>query len=84
MATATDHPAEVQGLTPVCYFHPYEFEEGRPAFCSADLDGLDTEKVRRFHRFNRLQGIGLGKPMRRKPERLVRDYDIVPVSNLAA
>ncbi len=73
-----------EGLTPVCYFHPYEFEEKRPIFSRAELEGLEQEKARRLNRFNRLQGIGRGKAMRKKLERLVRDYDVVPVGSLAA
>jgi polysaccharide deacetylase family protein (PEP-CTERM system associated) len=72
-----------EGLTPICYFHPYEFEYRKPAFSDADLETLEPEKRKSLNRFNRMQGIGRGKPMRRKLERLVRDYDIVPVGTLA-
>lgn len=71
-----------EGLTPVCYFHPYEFEERRPSFSDAELEGVAPEKVKRLRRFNRFQGLGRGKAMRRKLERLVRDYDVVPVGAL--
>lgn len=73
-----------EGLTPVCYFHPYEFESRKPSFADADLKGLDHDKVRSLKRFNTMQGIGRGLPMRRKLERLVADYDIVPVGALAS
>ena len=73
-----------EGLTPVCYFHPYEFEKRKPEFSAAELEGLDAMQAKRFERFNRLQGFGRGQPMRRKLERLVEDYDIVPVGALAA
>ena len=72
-----------EGLTPICYFHPYEFEPRKPAFSDADLETLEPDKRKSLNRFNRMQGIGRGKPMRRKLERLVRDYDIVPVGTLA-
>lgn len=72
-----------EGLTPVCYFHPYEFESRKPEFSPDDLDGADPEKVRRLRRFNRMQGIGRGAPMRRKLEQLIRDFEIVPVGALA-
>jgi polysaccharide deacetylase family protein (PEP-CTERM system associated) len=73
-----------EGLTPVCYFHPYEFESRKPAFADADLEGVDPEKVRSLKRFNTMQGIGRGAPMRRKLERLVADFDVVPVGALAS
>jgi polysaccharide deacetylase family protein (PEP-CTERM system associated) len=72
-----------EGLTPVCYFHPYEFEDRKPAFSEAELEGIDEEKRRRLNRFNWMQGIGRGRPMRRKLERLVQDFDVVPVGALA-
>jgi len=72
-----------EGLTPVCYFHPYEFESRRPRFTKAELRGVDPEKLKRLARFNLMQGIGRGRAMRRKLERLVRDYEIVPVGALA-
>jgi len=71
------------GLTPVCYFHPYEFEIRKPRFADADVRGVSPDKLKRLARFNLVQGIGRGLPMRRKLERLVRDYDIVPVGALA-
>jgi len=71
------------GLTPVCYFHPYEFESRKPSFSEAETAGVDPEKLKRLARFNLMQGIGRGRGMRRKLERLVRDYDIVPVGALA-
>lgn len=71
-----------EGLTPVCYFHPYEFESRKPAFSEADLEGVDSDKARRLKRFNLMQGIGRGRPMRRKLEKLVREFDIVPVGTL--
>ena len=72
-----------EGLTPVCYFHPYEFESRKPEFSEADLQGAEPETLSRLKRFNRMQGLGRGQPMRRKLERLVRDFDIVPVGALA-
>lgn len=72
-----------EGLTPVCYFHPYEFESRKPEFSEADLQGAEPETLSRLKRFNRMQGLGRGRPMRRKLERLVRDFDIVPVGALA-
>lgn len=71
-----------EGLTPVCYFHPYEFESRRPRFPDSMTRGLEPEKLKRLERFNLVQGIGRGQPMRRKLERLVRDYDIVSVGAL--
>ena len=73
-----------EGLVPVCYFHPYEFEDRRPRFTNALLNEVDAKKLRRLNRFNRLQGIGRGRAMRDKLERLVRDYEVVPVGALAA
>ena len=72
-----------EALTPICYFHPYEFEYRKPAFSDAELEGLESDKRKALKRFNRMQGIGRGKAMRRKLERLVRDYDVVPVGALA-
>ena len=73
-----------EGLTPVCYFHPYEFESRKPAFSDAELEGGDPEKIRQLKRFNIMQGIGRGRGMRRKLERLVRDFDVVPVGALTS
>jgi hypothetical protein len=72
-----------EGLTPVCYFHPYEFESRKPAFEEAELESVNPDQIRRLKRFNRMQGIGRGKAMRRKLESLVRDFDAVPVGTLA-
>lgn len=71
-----------EGLTPVCYFHPYEFGE-KPRFSPAELEGADPDAVRRLHRFNLMQGIGRGRPMRRKLEWLVKHYHTMPVGTLA-
>lgn len=72
-----------EGLTPVCYFHPYEFACRKPHLPEVDLSSIDSQEVLRLKKFNRLQGIGRGRRMRKKLERLVRDYDIVPVGTLA-
>jgi polysaccharide deacetylase family protein (PEP-CTERM system associated) len=72
-----------EGLTPVCYFHPYEFEPRKPSFSAAELDGVARGKLRHLDRFNRIQGIGRGQAMRRKLELLVSEYDIIPVGALA-
>jgi polysaccharide deacetylase family protein (PEP-CTERM system associated) len=72
-----------QGLTPVCYFHPYEFERQKPSFARDELGGIEDGKLRQLRRFNLMQGIGRGRPMRRKLERLVRDFEIVTVGSLA-
>jgi polysaccharide deacetylase family protein (PEP-CTERM system associated) len=71
-----------EGLTPVCYFHPYEFEQTKPTFSGNQLAGLDDVARRKFNRFNRMQGLGRGLPMRRKLERLVTMYETVPVGTL--
>jgi len=71
------------GLIPVCYFHPYEFEHRKPSFSQADVERVEPRVLRRLKRFNRMQGFGRGRPMRRKLERLVKDYDVVPVGALA-
>jgi hypothetical protein len=68
-----------EGLTPICYFHPYEFEDRKPDFSAVSLDQVDPAKLKRLARFNRMQGIGRGRAMRRKLERLVSEYDVVPV-----
>ena len=73
-----------EGLTPVSYFHPYEFEPSKPRFADELLEGADREALRKVTRFNRMQGIGRGRPMRRKLEWLVRQYEVVPVGALAA
>lgn len=73
-----------EGLTPVCYFHPYEFDDRKPHFSTEALAGVEPETVRRLAKFNRMQGIGRGRPMRRKLEWLVKNYDIVPVGALAS
>lgn len=72
-----------EGLTPVCYFHPYEFEDRKPQFSADELEGADPERLRRLKRFNLMQGIGRGRPMRRKLEWLVKNYDVAPVGALA-
>jgi polysaccharide deacetylase family protein (PEP-CTERM system associated) len=72
-----------EGLTPVCYFHPYEFEDRKPQFDSSMLDGAEPGKVSRLAKFNRMQGIGRGRKMRRKLEWLVKNYEVVPVGALA-
>lgn len=73
-----------EGLTPVCYFHPYEFESRKPQFSPAELEGADPVSLKRLARFNLMQGIGRGRPMRRKLEQLVREYEVVPVGALTA
>jgi polysaccharide deacetylase family protein (PEP-CTERM system associated) len=73
-----------EGLTPVCYFHPYEFSDRRPRFSQDDLEGAGADALQRLRRFNRMQGIGRGRPMRRKLEWLVRNHDVMPVGALAA
>ncbi len=73
-----------EGLNPVCYFHPYEFESRKPRFAPQELDDADPDKVRHLKRFNFLQGIGRGRRMRLKLERLIADFDIVPVGALAS
>lgn len=73
-----------EGLIPVSYFHPYEFELSKPHFAAADLAGLDAAAAARFKRFNRMQGLGRGRPMRRKLEWLLRNYRTVPVGALAS
>jgi polysaccharide deacetylase family protein (PEP-CTERM system associated) len=73
-----------EGLTPVSYFHPYEFEPSKPRFSAADLAHLDKVGAKRLRRFNFLQGVGRGRPMRRKLSWLVRNYRTVPVGSLAA
>lgn len=73
-----------EGLTPVCYFHPYEFESRKPAFAEAELKGAEPGKLRRLTRFNMMQGIGRGGPMRNKLETLVREFDVIPVGALAS
>lgn len=72
-----------EGLTPVCYFHPYEFEETPPHFSADELEGATPEQVQRLKRFNRMQALGRGKAMRRKLEWLVKNYDVKPVGALA-
>ena len=72
-----------EGLTPVCYFHPYEFTDRKPHFSDAELAGVPAGTLKRLKRFNQMQGFGRGKPMRRKLERLVRDFETVPVGALA-
>jgi len=72
-----------EGLTPICYFHPYEFGR-KPVFSSTELNGADRDAVRRLRRFNLMQGIGRGRPMRRKLEWLVKHYHVMPVGALAA
>lgn len=72
------------GLTPVSYFHPYEFEPSKPRFAPELLEGVAGDALRKVDKFNRMQGIGRGRPMRRKLEWLVRHYEIVPVGTLAA
>jgi polysaccharide deacetylase family protein (PEP-CTERM system associated) len=72
------------GLTPVSYFHPYEFSLSKPRFEPEDLAHLDSAAARRLKKFNLMQGIGRGRPMRRKLEWLVRNYSVRPVGSLVA
>ena len=72
-----------EGLTPVCYFHPYEFSFNKPTMAIDGPSRIDLATAYRLRKFNLLQGIGRGQPMRRKIEKLVRDYNIVPVGTLA-
>lgn len=72
-----------EGLTPVCYFHPYEFEDSAPHFGPEELQGIDGDRLKRLKRFNLMQSIGRGKPMRRKLEWLVKNHDVMPVGALA-
>ena len=71
-----------EGLTPVCYFHPYEFEQRLPRFSDEEIKGATADQLRRLRRVNFMQGIGRGAPMRRKLERLVRNFDTVPLGAL--
>lgn len=73
-----------EGLTPVTYFHPYEFETSKPRFAAADVAHLDPAAAKRLRRFNFLQSVGRGRPMRRKLGWLVKNYRTVPVGALAA
>jgi polysaccharide deacetylase family protein (PEP-CTERM system associated) len=71
-----------EGLTPVAYFHPYDFELSKPRFTEAEVGTVDKATSSRLRRFNRIQGIGRGKPMRRKLEWILQRYSIVPVGAL--
>lgn len=71
-----------EGLTPISYFHPYEFEAVRPEFSEADTALLDQTARKRFKRFNRMQSIGRGAGMRRKLEWLVDNHRTVAVGDL--
>lgn len=72
-----------EGLIPVSYFHPYEFELSKPRFDSAMMASLDKAAASRLKKFNRMQGIGRGQGMRRKLEWLLKNYRAVPVGSLA-
>lgn len=71
------------GLTPICYFHPYEFETNKPCFSGRILAGADPAAIAKLKRFNRMQAFGRGYPMRRKLEWIVKHYKIVTIGALA-
>lgn len=73
-----------EGLTPVSYFHPYEFALSKPSFDPAEVQKLGSAAAKKLRRFNMLQGVGRGRPMRRKLSWLVRNYKTVPVGALVA
>ncbi|MEE9433216.1 MAG: polysaccharide deacetylase family protein [Sphingorhabdus sp.] len=72
-----------EGLTPVSYFHPYEFEDKRPEFTAEETAKLSPERKKAVSRMNMMQSIGRGAPMRRKLEYLVRNFKTIPVGALA-
>jgi polysaccharide deacetylase family protein (PEP-CTERM system associated) len=71
-----------EGLTPICYFHPYEFELSKPRFEEIDIVSLSPAKRRKLSRFNMMQSLGRGAAMRRKLKNILRHYQTVPVGAL--
>ncbi len=72
-----------EGLTPICYFHPYEFELSKPHFSESDLFGLSLTKLKKLKRFNAMQSIGRGARMRKKLKALLTHYSTVPIGALS-
>lgn len=73
---------EAMGRPGVTYFHPHEFELTRPQMPALEMGG-DIAARKRLQRFNRLQSVGRGRPMRRKLTRLLDEFHFVPLKELA-
>lgn len=71
------------GLVPVCYFHPYEFEEQKPTMEKLPEFDLAGPKIKALKRMNFMQSIGRGISMRKKLLYLIENYEPVAVGDLA-
>jgi len=71
------------GLTPISYFHPYEFEDKKPEFSKAEIETLSPKRQKSVKRMNMMQSVGRGAAMRRKLEYLVSNFETVPVGALS-
>lgn len=69
------------GLTPVCYFHPYEFEH-RPAQITPEMAIGTPQQMKGLKRMNFMQSIGRGAPMRKKLLHLIRNYRSATIGSL--
>jgi polysaccharide deacetylase family protein (PEP-CTERM system associated) len=70
------------GQTPICYFHPYEFESDPISFTAEELSSVDESKLKRLRRMNFMQSYGRGKSMRRKLISLLENYKIRTVQSM--
>jgi polysaccharide deacetylase family protein (PEP-CTERM system associated) len=73
-----------EGRTPVCYFHPYEFEERGVEMSADDMQGVDQSVQKRLNRMNTMQSYGRGRAMRKKLRMLMENYEVRTVGSLQA
>lgn len=69
-------------LTPVTYFHPYEFALTKPKLDKFPTDGASDETLRKLKKFNFLQSVGRGKSMRKKLTKMIRENETIPLGEL--
>ena len=70
------------GRIPVCYFHPYEFENRKVQMQHGETDQLDPAMRSRLNKMNMMQSYGRGKPMRNKLRKLMDNYQVQTVGSL--
>ncbi len=71
-----------EGRTPVCYFHPYEFENKKVEMQPQELLEIDPLMRKRLNKMNSMQSYGRGQAMRNKLCRLMDNYHISTVGSL--
>lgn len=71
-----------KNLTPITYFHPYEFALSNPILSRFPIDGASDETLKKLKKFNFLQSIGRGKSMRRKLTKMIQDNEAIPLGEL--